>query len=123
MQVNSTSDGLVDLEDLEAKLNNKVGLFMITNPNTLGLFDDQIQTIADMIHQAGALLYLDGANMNAILGVSRPGDFGADLMHYNPHKTFSGPHGAGGPGAGPAGADRGGRKGHRGFCQYFGGCK
>ena len=101
VQVNSTSDGLVDLEDLSVKLNNKVGLFMITNPNTLGLFDDQIQTIAEMIHKAGALLYLDGANMNAILGVSRPGDFGADLMHYNPHKTFSGPHGAGGPGAGP----------------------
>src|SRR4029077_15497029 len=75
--------------------------FMITNPNTVGLFDPQIGEIARLIHDQGALLYLDGANMNAILGIVRPGDMGVDLMHYNPHKTFSGPHGGGGPGAGP----------------------
>ncbi len=74
---------------------------MITNPNTLGLFDDQVVEIANQVHARGGLIYLDGANMNAILGVTPPGDFGADMMHYNPHKTFSGPHGGGGPGAGP----------------------
>ena len=74
---------------------------MITNPNTLGLFDDQIADITELLHEQGALVYLDGANMNAILGVTRPGDFGVDMMHYNVHKTFTGPHGAGGPGAGP----------------------
>src|SRR5262249_5977579 len=72
-----------------------------TNPNTLGLFDDQIAAITELLHGRGALVYLDGANMNAILGVTRPGDFGVDMMHYNVHKTFTGPHGAGGPGAGP----------------------
>ena len=74
---------------------------MMTNPNTVGLFDPQVGEIAQLLHERGALLYLDGANMNAILGAVRPGDMGADLMHYNPHKTFSGPHGGGGPGAGP----------------------
>jgi glycine dehydrogenase subunit 2 len=74
---------------------------MMTNPNTLGLFDPQVGEIAQLLHDRGALMYLDGANMNAILGAARPGDMGADLMHYNPHKTFSGPHGGGGPGAGP----------------------
>src|SRR5205807_751282 len=76
-------------------------VFMITNPNTLGLFDTQIAAITRLVHDAGALVYLDGANMNAIVGVTRPGDFGADMMHYNVHKTFTGPHGAGGPGSGP----------------------
>ena len=74
---------------------------MITNPNTLGLFETQIKTITDLLHAAGALVYLDGANMNAILGITRPGDFGADMQHYNVHKTFTGPHGGGGPGSGP----------------------
>jgi len=74
---------------------------MITTPNTLGLFDRQVAEIARRVHARGGLIYLDGANMNAILGVTRPGDFGADMMHFNPHKTFSGPHGGGGPGAGP----------------------
>ncbi|HEY2412345.1 MAG TPA: aminomethyl-transferring glycine dehydrogenase subunit GcvPB, partial [Pirellulaceae bacterium] len=74
---------------------------MITNPNTLGMYDPNMRRIAEMVHAAGALVYLDGANMNAILGITRPGDFGADMMHFNPHKTFSGPHGGGGPGAGP----------------------
>lgn len=100
-QVRSNSRGLVDIDDLRAKLDSSTAVFMITNPNTLGLFESQIAPIAELVHQAGALMYLDGANMNAILGQSRPGDFGVDLMHYNPHKTFSGPHGGGGPGAGP----------------------
>lgn len=101
VQIASNSRGLVDLADLRAKMDDRLAVFMITNPNTLGLFDPQIGEIADLIHQAGGLMYLDGANMNAILGQTRPGDFGIDLMHYNPHKTFSGPHGGGGPGAGP----------------------
>jgi glycine dehydrogenase subunit 2 len=99
--VKSNANGFVDLEDLRAKLGDDTAVFMITNPNTLGLFEPQIKQIADLVHAAGALMYLDGANMNAILGIARPGDFGADMMHYNPHKTFSGPHGGGGPGAGP----------------------
>lgn len=99
--VKSNARGLVDLDDLRAKLDERAAVFMITNPNTLGLFDDQIGTITGLLHDRGALVYLDGANMNAILGVTRPGDFGADMMHYNVHKTFTGPHGAGGPGAGP----------------------
>ena len=99
--VKSGPNGLVDLEDLRAKLDDQIGVFMITDPNTLGIFDGQVQQIADMVHQRGGLIYLDGANMNAIVGVARPGDFGADMMHFNPHKTFSGPHGGGGPGAGP----------------------
>jgi glycine dehydrogenase subunit 2 len=99
--IKSRPDGFVDVDDLAAKLNDETAVFMITNPNTLGLFEPRIEQIAKMIHDAGGLVYLDGANMNAILGVARPGDFGADLMHFNPHKTFSGPHGGGGPGAGP----------------------
>jgi glycine dehydrogenase subunit 2 len=99
--IKSNSRGLVDLEDLRAKLDGQTAVFMITNPNTLGLFDDQIATITETVHRHGALVYLDGANMNAILGITRPGDFGIDMMHYNVHKTFTGPHGAGGPGAGP----------------------
>jgi glycine dehydrogenase subunit 2 len=99
--IKSDARGLVSLDDLRAKLDPRTAVFMITNPNTLGLFDDQIAAITDLVHRDGALVYLDGANMNAILGVTRPGDFGADMMHYNVHKTFTGPHGAGGPGAGP----------------------
>ena len=99
--VKSRADGLVDVEDLRAKMDDRVAVFMLTNPNTLGLFDSQIREITSLVHERGGLIYLDGANMNAILGIARPGDFGADLMHYNPHKTFSGPHGGGGPGAGP----------------------
>jgi glycine cleavage system P protein (glycine dehydrogenase) subunit 2 len=101
VSVKSNKHGLVDLHDLRSKLDDRAAVFMITNPNTLGLFDDQIATITELLHQQGALVYLDGANMNAILGFTRPGDFGADMMHYNVHKTFTGPHGAGGPGAGP----------------------
>jgi glycine dehydrogenase subunit 2 len=99
--VKSDGSGSVDLADLRSKLDEHTAVFMIANPNTLGLFDRQVRTIADAVHAVGGLIYLDGANMNAILGIARPGDFGADLMHFNPHKTFSGPHGGGGPGAGP----------------------
>jgi glycine dehydrogenase subunit 2 len=99
--VKSGANGLVDLADLKSKLGDDTGVFMITNPNTLGLFETQIKTITELLHAAGALVYLDGANMNAILGVTRPGDFGADMQHYNVHKTFTGPHGGGGPGSGP----------------------
>jgi glycine dehydrogenase subunit 2 len=101
VQVRSNSQGLVDLTELASHVNERLAVFMITNPNTLGLFDGQIAEIARVVHGAGGLVYLDGANMNAILGRARPGSFGVDLMHYNPHKTFSGPHGGGGPGAGP----------------------
>ncbi|MFO0953163.1 MAG: aminomethyl-transferring glycine dehydrogenase subunit GcvPB [Isosphaeraceae bacterium] len=99
--IKSDSRGFVSIDDFKAKLGDDAAVFMITNPNTVGLFDPQVGEIAALLHERGALLYLDGANMNAILGAVRPGDMGADLMHYNPHKTFSGPHGGGGPGAGP----------------------
>ncbi len=101
LEVKSDDQGIVSLADLAAKLSPQTAVFMITNPNTLGVFDSQIRRIAEMVHEVGGLVYLDGANMNAILGIARPGDFGADMMHFNPHKTFSGPHGGGGPGAGP----------------------
>jgi glycine dehydrogenase subunit 2 len=103
VSIKSNDKGLVDLDALRAKLDERTAVFMITNPNTLGLFESQIADITGMLHERGALVYLDGANMNAIVGVTRPGDFGADMMHYNVHKTFTGPHGAGGPGSGPIG--------------------
>lgn len=97
--------GYTDIDDLKRIIDEEgadtIMALMITNPNTAGLFDRKIDEIAKIVHDAGALLYLDGANMNAILGRTRPGDFGADAMHYNTHKTFSTPHGCGGPGAGP----------------------
>lgn len=99
--IKSTAAGYVDLHDFESKVDDRTAVLMITNPNTLGMFDRHIRQIADRVHEAGGLVYLDGANMNAILGIARPVDFGADMMHFNPHKTFSGPHGGGGPGAGP----------------------
>lgn len=99
--VKTTADGFVDMGDLHSKLDEEVAVMMITNPSTLGLFEPNMKAIADAVHAVGGLIYLDGANMNAILGICRPGDFGADMQHYNPHKTFSGPHGGGGPGAGP----------------------
>ncbi len=101
VSVKTTASGFVDMADLAAKLDHQVAVLMITNPSTLGLFEPHMREIADQVHALGGLIYLDGANMNAILGVSRPGDFGTDMQHYNPHKTFSGPHGGGGPGAGP----------------------
>jgi len=103
IEVESTDKGLVDLESLKSVLSDEVAGFMLTNPNTLGLFEKDIKTIANLVHEAGGLLYYDGANMNAIMGISRPGDMGFDVMHYNLHKTFSTPHGGGGPGSGPVG--------------------
>ncbi len=94
-------EGFVDLEELKQHVDDKTAVFMITNPNTLGLFEKDIAAIAKIVHDVGGLVYIDGANMNAIMGITRPGDFGGDMMHYNVHKTFTGPHGAGGPGAGP----------------------
>ncbi|QDU54611.1 aminomethyl-transferring glycine dehydrogenase subunit GcvPB [Aeoliella mucimassa] len=99
--VKTNIDGGVDMEDFHSKLDDDIAVFMITNPNTVGIFESHMRELADAVHARGGLIYLDGANMNAILGVTRPGDFGADMQHYNPHKTFSGPHGGGGPGAGP----------------------
>ncbi|WP_010585063.1 aminomethyl-transferring glycine dehydrogenase subunit GcvPB [Schlesneria paludicola] len=93
--------GFVDLEELKRHVDSNTAVFMITNPNTLGLFEKDIAEIAKVVHDVGGLVYIDGANMNAIMGITRPGDFGGDMMHYNVHKTFTGPHGAGGPGSGP----------------------
>lgn len=103
VEVKSNSQGLVDLDELKKLVDENVSALMLTNPNTLGLFESQIMEIADIVHQAGALLYMDGANMNALLGITRPGDMGFDLVHLNLHKTFSTPHGGGGPGSGPVG--------------------
>ncbi len=99
----SKKDGRVDLDALRAAVSDKTALFMLTNPNTLGLFESDIQEIQKIIHEAGGLLYYDGANLNAIQGVARPGDMGFDIVHINLHKTYAVPHGGGGPGAGPVG--------------------
>jgi glycine dehydrogenase subunit 2 len=93
--------GNLDLKDLRAKVNERTAGLMLTNPSTLGLFDEQIEEVARIFHQVGALLYYDGANLNAVCGISRPGDMGFDIVHINLHKTFSQPHGGGGPGGGP----------------------
>ena len=103
VEVKSNHRGLVDLDDLQAKMNDEVAGLMLTNPNTLGLFEEDIEDIARIVHEDGGLLYYDGANLNAIMGVARPGDMGFDVVHYNLHKTFSTPHGGGGPGSGPVG--------------------
>jgi glycine dehydrogenase subunit 2 len=97
----TAQDGGVDLDDLRAKADEDVACLMLTNPNTLGLFDRNIEEIARIVHGAGATLYYDGANLNAVVGISRPGDMGFDIVHFNLHKTFTQPHGGGGPGAGP----------------------
>jgi glycine dehydrogenase subunit 2 len=99
--VKTLPTGTLDMDDLHRLLDDQIAVFMITNPNTVGVFEPKMHDIAEAVHEQGGLVYLDGANMNAILGIARPGDFGADMQHYNPHKTFSGPHGGGGPGAGP----------------------
>ena len=99
--VKSKPDGRVDLEDLASKCNDEVAGFMLTNPNTLGLFENQILEIGKLIHGCGGLMYMDGANLNALMGIVRPGDMGFDCVHINLHKTFSTPHGGGGPGSGP----------------------
>ena len=101
VEIRSDARGRVNIEGLKARLGPRTACVMITNPNTLGLFEDRIGEVAQLVHDAGALLYLDGANYNAIVGRVRPGDFGADLMHINLHKTFAVPHGGGGPGSGP----------------------
>lgn len=101
--VKSNADGLVDVDDLVPLLGDDIAGIMMTNPNTLGLFEKEIGEIASLVHGCGGLLYYDGANMNPLLGVVRPGDMGFDIMHLNLHKTFSTPHGGGGPGSGPVG--------------------
>ncbi|MCD6383952.1 MAG: aminomethyl-transferring glycine dehydrogenase subunit GcvPB, partial [Thermoplasmata archaeon] len=103
VEIPSNEKGLVDLSALEAALSERTAAFMITNPNTLGKFEEDILEIAEMVHRSGALLYYDGANLNAIMGWARPGDMGFDIMHFNLHKTFATPHGGGGPGSGPVG--------------------
>jgi glycine dehydrogenase subunit 2 len=97
----SNSAGMVDLAELEKAVDGDVAALMLTNPSTIGVFESEIHKIADILHAKGALLYMDGANMNALCGKTRPGDFGVDVMHLNLHKTFSTPHGGGGPGSGP----------------------
>ena len=115
LEVKSTAEGLVDLADLEQLVSQEgsnVAAMMMTNPNTLGLFERQIPEIAQLIHGCGGLMYYDGANLNPMLGACRPGDMGFDVMHINLHKTFSTPHGGGGPGSGPVGV-------REGLQQYF----
>lgn len=107
VEVKSLPDGTVDVDDLRSKLDSTVAAVMMTNPNTVGMFEKNIPQIAEMVHAAGALLYYDGANLNPMLGIARPGDMGFDVMHINLHKTFSTPHGGGGPGAGPVGVRAG----------------
>jgi glycine dehydrogenase subunit 2 len=100
-KVETDARGNLDLENLRTKVNERTAGLMLTNPSTLGLFDEGIEEVAQIFHNAGALLYYDGANLNAVVGISRPGDMGFDIVHYNLHKTFSQPHGGGGPGGGP----------------------
>ncbi len=107
VEVKSLPDGTVDVEDLKSKLDATVAALMMTNPNTVGMFEKNIPKIAEAVHAAGGLMYYDGANLNPMLGVARPGDMGFDVMHINLHKTFSTPHGGGGPGAGPVGVRAG----------------
>jgi glycine dehydrogenase subunit 2 len=100
-QIRSNTKGTVELDALRTLMSDDVAAVMITNPNTLGVFESDIAAIAEIVHSHGALLYMDGANLNAMLGITRPGDFGVDVLHINLHKTFTTPHGGGGPGAGP----------------------
>ena len=103
IQVGTNSKGCVDIDDLKSKVNDEVAGMMLTQPNTLGIFEKDIREITDIIHSVNGLIYMDGANLNALLGLSRPADMGFDIVHMNLHKTFSTPHGGGGPGAGPIG--------------------
>lgn len=107
VEVKSLPDGTVDVAALREALDDTVAAVMLTNPNTVGIFESRIPEIAKAVHEAGALLYYDGANLNPMLGVARPGDMGFDVMHINLHKTFSTPHGGGGPGSGPVGVRKG----------------
>jgi glycine dehydrogenase subunit 2 len=100
-KLKSGARGCIDLAELSAAMTDEVAGLMLTNPNTLGIFETQIREISDLVHSRGGLVYMDGANMNALVGVARPADFGADVMHLNLHKTFTTPHGGGGPGSGP----------------------
>ena len=106
VEVHSNKNGTISAKDLKPLLDDTVAGIMMTNPNTLGIFETEILEIADMVHQAGGLLYYDGANLNPLLGKCRPGDMGFDIMHINLHKTFSTPHGGGGPGSGPVGVSK-----------------
>lgn len=106
VQIKSDENGCVDINALKEVLNDEVCALMLTNPSTLGIFEKNISEIADLVHEAGGLLYYDGANMNAIMGISRPSDMGFDVVHLNLHKTFSTPHGGGGPGSGPVGVKK-----------------
>lgn len=101
VELKSKENGRVDLDDLRSKVNDEVAGFMLTNPNTVGIFEKEIKEIEQLVHGCGGLMYMDGANLNALLGIVRPGDLGFDCMHINLHKTFSTPHGGGGPGSGP----------------------
>src|SRR4051794_18882273 len=101
VKVGTNADGGVELDDLRAKADDDVACLMLTNPNTLGIFDPNIEEIARIVHGVGATLYYDGANLNAVMGRSRPGDMGFDIVHFNLHKSFTQPHGGGGPGSGP----------------------
>ncbi|HSH13840.1 MAG TPA: aminomethyl-transferring glycine dehydrogenase subunit GcvPB, partial [Desulfurivibrionaceae bacterium] len=103
VELPSDDRGNVDLEALRAECDDTVAGLMLTNPNTLGLFEEHVEQVVELVHGCGGLIYGDGANMNALLGVVRPGDLGFDVLHYNLHKTFSTPHGGGGPGSGPVG--------------------
>ena len=103
VSIPSNSDGCVDIEKLKEAAGDDVAGLMLTNPNTVGLFDRNILEITEIVHQCGGLCYYDGANLNAVMGIARPGDMGFDIVHLNLHKTFSTPHGGGGPGSGPVG--------------------
>ena len=107
VEVKSTPDGVVDVDDLRGLLDDSIAAMMMTNPNTLGLFEREIPEIQKLVHDCGGLMYYDGANLNPMLGACRPGDMGFDVMHINLHKTFSTPHGGGGPGSGPVGVRKG----------------
>ena len=106
IKINSNQEGQVDLRHLSQNMDENVACIMLTVPNTLGLFERNILDIAKIVHSKGGLVYIDGANLNALVGITRPGDFGADIMHFNLHKTFSTPHGGGGPGSGPVGVKK-----------------
>jgi glycine dehydrogenase subunit 2 len=106
VEIKSNKDGSINIETLKEALDENTAGLMLTNPSTLGLFEENIKEIAALVHKAGALLYYDGANMNAIMGITRPGDMGFDVVHLNVHKTFSTPHGGGGPGSGPIGVKK-----------------
>ena len=105
-EIKSNNRGMVDLAELERRMNGDIAALMLTNPNTLGVFESDICRIAEIVHAKGGLLYMDGANMNALTGMVRPGDMGVDVLHINLHKTFSTPHGGGGPGSGPVGVKK-----------------